>query len=258
MKNPIIIRHSESTPNGIRIISSIKPKIACETYFSSTGEIESRIFNFEHATYDYLDGFVKKLFKIRTTFNIIIIILVAITLNPWYMLAACYFAFLGSRNFFVLLLLTLASQKKNSDFYYQALLHGAEHMATNAYNQLGRLPTSIEEIKKFSIISKKCGSRYIFAETLDILFSSLAIVLFANKNVFFTFILVILIIVFFKLSAKYGFLSFLQILVLKKPTDKELTLALEAIKYFEKVEQYLGENKDKISTIDVYIEKNNL
>ena len=107
---------------------------------------------------------------------------------------------------------------------------------------------SIEEIKKFSVISKKCGSRYIFSQTFRILFSCLSISLFARKNIFLTLFLILCIIIFFKLSEKYGFLAFLQILVLKRPTDKELELALEAIKYFEITEQLLFEIDEESNT----------
>lgn len=250
MNNPISIHESESIPNGIRFVSSVKPELLCETIILPNGKIESKTLEVKEASDDYLDDFVKILFKIRSIFNLILIILASITLNPWYVLAACIFAFYGSRNFFIILLFIIYNNKKCSDFYHQALFHGAEHKVVNAYTSLGRIPFSIEEIKKFSIISKKCGSRYIFSNVLMTLFSCFSIILFANKNIFFTILLITIIIIFFKLSAKYGFLSFLQVLVLKNPTDRELILALEGIKYFEITEQLLSEIDEDSNTHD--------
>ena len=252
MKNPITIHESESTPNSIRFVSSVNPEILCETTILPNGKIVSKVLEVKEASDDYLDDFVKVLFKTRSIFSLILIIISIITLNSWYILATFIFTFFGSRNFFILLLLTMYNNKKGSDFYYQTLFHGAEHMVVNAYNSLGRIPDSIEEIKKFSVISKECGSRYIYSNALMIFLSCLSIILFANKNILLTLLIISIIVIFFKLSEKYGFLSFLQVLVVKKPSDKELTLALEAIKYFEITEHLLSEFDEDYNTHDTH------
>ena len=204
MNNPISIHESESIPNGIRFVSSVNPEILCESIILPNGKIESKVLEVKEASDDYLDDFVKVLFKTRSFFSLILIIISIITLNIWYILATFIFTFFGSRNFFILLLLTMYNNKKGSDFYYQTLFHGAEHMVVNAYNSLGRVPDSIEEIKKFSIISKECGSRYIFSNALMIFLSCLSIILFANENIILTLLIVAIIVIFFIVVTSFG------------------------------------------------------
>lgn len=109
--------------------------------------------------------------------------------------------------------------------------HGAEHMAINCYEDLGRIPT-LDEIKRYSRFSDYCGSNlftmsflYLLANFLCTFFNSILI-----SGMFFFILLPLLDL--FNLS---GILNCFQIFFTNKPTDKELEIAIQGLKKWEMV-----------------------
>ena len=124
-----------------------------------------------------------------------------------------------------------------------AAFHSAEHMAINAYEKLQRVPT-LEEIKNFSRFSRYCGSRFIFSRICSFLMLCFSIAFLSMKYNLLYLISIGIIIVFLIASTKYGLLNFLQIFVTNKPSDKELTVAIEGLKRFEIMEDFFESEKD--------------
>ena len=142
-----------------------------------------------------------------------------------------------------------------------ARFHAAEHMSINAYCKLKRVPT-LEEIKKASRFSKKCGSNFIlmklaiyFTFFLKITFSELG----PNCIVFFASLTLFLLIL--ELFNKR--LIFLQFIVTAKPTDLELECALKGIQELDRINSEIKKNHriklgqtiiDSEGTIDEFFE----
>lgn len=104
--------------------------------------------------------------------------------------------------------------------------HSAEHMILNAYRKLKRIP-SLEELRDFSRFSNTCGTNTMFIRFMDSLV--LLIISFTFNNSLFCKILLVLDIVMSMLSL-CGVLNFLQFLTTRKPTDRELLVAIAGLK----------------------------
>lgn len=109
--------------------------------------------------------------------------------------------------------------------------HGAEHMAINCYEDLGRIPT-LEEIKRYSRFSDYCGSNlftvsfiYLLANFLCTFFNS---ILISGMSL----LIFVPLLDLFKIS---GILNYFQIFFTNKPTDKELKIAIQGLIKWEKV-----------------------
>lgn len=107
--------------------------------------------------------------------------------------------------------------------------HSAEHMAINALNHLGRMP-ELEELKSYSRFSKDCGSNIV-----------LCIVIFFTVMLICTFVFNIsqsIIVLWLTVNAlavfrHLGWLNFCQYVSTEKPTEKELALAIEGLKFWQ-------------------------
>ena len=112
--------------------------------------------------------------------------------------------------------------------------HAAEHKVANAYENLGRVPKDIEEVKKFSMIHERCGNRQHYFEIFMYFIPGLIDAVFISDGMFKTIIyIVIAIIVIQILHNKFNFFKYAEVLSMRKPTDLELELALEAIKHYD-------------------------
>jgi hypothetical protein len=99
----------------------------------------------------------------------------------------------------------------------------------------------MDEIKKSSRISKECGSRLIIDPTAKFVIASLVLFIGQFVSIKVYVILIIAMITMFLISRKFAIFGPLQVLVTNKATDDELEVALEGIKYFEKMENKIEE-----------------
>ena len=117
-----------------------------------------------------------------------------------------------------------------------ARFHSAEHMVSNAYTKVQRIPT-IEEIKKSSRFDRYCSSRIYINKILIFGMLSIVICLSGFVPVHIYIMLAAALLIFTVIQQKYNIFRFLQIFCTQKPTDKELKVAQEGIKFFEEMEE---------------------
>lgn len=131
-----------------------------------------------------------------------------------------------------------------------ARYHAAEHMVINAYYKLQRVPT-IEETKESSRFSKICGSREIICRIWTYSLASLEMAFIASKSAIVYFVIFIGTIYFSNLAKRKGWLRFLQIFITTSPSDEEIEVAVEGIKYFEKMEEQLSKESYYMEIADI-------
>lgn len=131
-----------------------------------------------------------------------------------------------------------------------ARYHAAEHMVINAYYKLQRVPT-IEETKESSRFSKNCGSREIICRIWTYSLASLEMAFIASKSAIVYFVIFIGTIYFSNLAKRKGWLRFLQIFITTSPSDEEIEVAVEGIKYFEKMEEQLSKESYYMEIADI-------
>ena len=123
-------------------------------------------------------------------------------------------------------------------------LHAAEHMSMLAYNDLKRVPT-VDEVRRYSRFTEACSAvapykASIMLATMYILYGFVPIYLdFPIKVTLNVLFFVLVLILERKKFFKYfGFFS------LKKPTDKEIEVAIAALEEYEKANKEFKENPE--------------
>ena len=101
--------------------------------------------------------------------------------------------------------------------------HSAEHMIANAYKHLGRAP-SMKELRNFSRFNNSCDTNQTVVDI--ILYSIMLICSFSFFKPLEATIIIVTINFSLSILKKLGFLNFFQILNTRKPTDKELLIAI--------------------------------
>ncbi len=136
--------------------------------------------------------------------------------------------------------------KKGSDAHKASKFHSAQQMVSNAYEDLQRVPL-LEEVKEYSKCSIRCAERSL----LGVLFFQL-LVLFClalsyhrDVNIFAYTISLLFCLLFVMLDSKYGLTISFESLFLRKPTDRELKVAIEGIRQLELVENSLIYGSDE-------------
>ena len=151
--------------------------------------------------------------------------------------------------------------------------HAAEHKALNAYTIYERIPT-MEEVKKTTRLAVSCGTNSYAKEGLTKLLGSAILTFimlaisnaifnlfsyFSFRNLLITVFIIILTRYLIRHSREfcegvvdYGFenniLTFFQLPFLRKPNEDDLKLALEALKGYIDMENYIQEHiKDEYS-----------
>lgn len=110
--------------------------------------------------------------------------------------------------------------------------HAAEHMAIQAYESLQKVPT-LAEIKKFSRFSKECStSRYFGCVLVNALFLIIYLISPNDFSCILLSLLTSLIMVKYRKCICNSFI-FLQYFTTLPPTDKELLVAIYALKEWE-------------------------
>lgn len=239
------ILRAQSKKNGIIFCSNVFSFIGLETFFNSSGNIQCRLIPaYLDELMDSLGVYIEK----EPTFNrkgLIIFNIALITLsiiafifsqNFGLVLAAIWFSIFVSFELYKFVKHSYEMKSKNGKERSLAKLHAAEHMAINAYHKLQRVPT-LEEVKKFSRFTPKCGSRKTFSRIFATFMITIVIATLFSYNSLVYSIALVAITIFSVLAEHYGWLIFLQVFVTSKPTDKELKLAIEGLKQFEIMEE---------------------
>lgn len=111
--------------------------------------------------------------------------------------------------------------------------HSAEHMVINAFDSLKRVPT-LEEIRQYSRFSNFCGVNEFAKIIINISFILICTFMRSPIGMLLSMLIAIGIV---EIAGRNGFLNFLQIVTLAKPTDRELMVAIEGMKLWFKMEK---------------------
>lgn len=239
---------ARSKEDGIVFRSNKIPALSYEVSINPKGKIEtqmlptavSHIKEMEVLTNEELNKKRKVELGCKIAIWILAILSIYISKQVSIAFALIYFSITALRDLleFCQLSFNLKLGKNKST----ARFHAAEHKAVNAYKKKQGIP-SMEEVKKASRFDKICGSRKYIDKILFFLLVSIVIALSAFVKIYVHTILVIFVLLTFLLEKKYGMFRFLQILVMNKPTDKELEVALAGIKFFDKMEDDIPEDE---------------
>ena len=242
------VQEARAKRNGIVFSSNKIPIIGYETYRDEFEKIQSRIVPVEIDEYletiqllNEKGEYISK--KKVILFDIILIICCILTKNIWFVLATIYFSITISFDVFEFGKFVYQMKSKNGKENSTARYHAAEHMVINAYDKLQRIPT-FDEVKKSSRFSKKCGSRKEICKICMYTVISLAIAFGAEINIFDYSFIVIGTSIFLIMAEYKGWLRFLQILITTPPTNSEIEVAVEGIKFFEKMEEKISSNEE--------------
>ena len=248
-----MILHAYSTNNGITFYSEKLPIVGVEIYYDDSGYVQTqRVFTkpaeFIHSlnlSKDYKHFHVSNSSVTIFILTILVFSFFAfeVSQNFGFIIAGIYFCCFCAYEFLKLLKTVIYNKKSNVGCFSTAKFHGAEHMSIQAYNELNRLPT-LEEVKKFSRFDKYCGSQTALSYIFITWIGCFLIILLTHIGMYYdkitllistalSIILLILITIFDKN------LTFLQVFTTSKPTDKELYLALEGIRQFILMEEFL-------------------
>lgn len=236
------ILEARSKRNGIVFYSNKNPFICYEVYINEKGEIQKEQIprglseikdkDLSEAIYSEKMKVTEKRIKIAMAILGIISIFLTKRINIAFGLM--YFAIIALKD--LLYFSDSAYQLKCGRMQDLARFHSAEHMVSNAYAKAQRVPT-MEEIKKSSRFDRYCSSRIYINKILMFGMLCIVICLSGFVPIHIYFMLVAAILIFTVIQQKYNIFRFLQVFCTKKPTDKELKVAQEGIKFFEEMEE---------------------
>ena len=235
------VERARSKSNGIVFYSSIFPRIGTEAIIDDDGKISSRVI-FDTIEYDFWDQYaeaIKKRFfdkKKIGIINLTIITIASFSRNIAIILAAMFFTVVVSKK--LLGYIEHFFNIKKGKEYELGKMHAAEHKVVNAYIRLQRIP-NLEELRKESRFSIECGSRKMFREIFGKLIITFLIAMAPKFGVRNSILLIEFMVILYMVGSILGVFKYLQILVTNQPSDKELEVAIEAIKKFDELEKKL-------------------
>ena len=106
--------------------------------------------------------------------------------------------------------------------------HSAEHMCINALYKYQRIPT-LEEVSKISRFDNSCGTNIILKTILTL---TIMFVLSFSGNLLFSVVCIFVFEIIINILTKLGLLNFLQRITTYPPTERELNLAIEGLKFW--------------------------
>ena len=248
MKNLKNVNRASSFPNGILFYSNLCSGIAYKSYINNENRIITQAISCDNKkeTPFLLSRNLKSLPHFRTAiliYNIAWCILVLLSKKDLYsLLAIAFFFFFTAKDLFFLLFLFYQMKLGEKKLASAARFHAAEHMSINAYRKFQRVPT-FDEIKKESRFTKECGSMTSFERIIINSIISISIIFIAPQSLFNFLIFCVISCAFLIILSNTGCLNFLQILVTSKPTDLEILVALDGIKFFDIAEDYIKNTK---------------
>ena len=285
------IRKAYSLNNGIIFDSNQLPYVEMYTFYDENGVIrKQQVINLTGEKREFITDLDKKEYekKLDKQFHFVTLIYMAIMLIG--ISLSCYTSNFGI--YFVALYLVIRNtvptvvavvsqileyKPKDGKRHPASLFHAAEHMAINAYNKLGRIPT-YEEVEKESRFSKYCGSLFFFNKIfLDFVVCIIIFVLATSIKYSFIFLkyqneisqidyarqslmlvliyatIILLIFLVYKpfkdFITKHGLLRHLEVFFTAKPTEKEITLAIKGLENYEQMENELIAKMDELNRI---------
>ena len=254
MKDTSKITNASSEQDGIVFYSEKFPGLGVTSNVMPDGSI--RAVPYPVIIKDFLDlwgdGLLKDYTISRRTvvaINLLIIVASIFSRNIWLIYSALFFSVYASRRFYQMIVIFAAVKCGKLKNYGR--FHSAEHMAINAYNTLGHVP-SLDEIKHYSRFTKYCGSRIPIGECFYRLLMSLIPAIFGAycTSVFIIVAVILLVVPDEKLMQLY-YLNPLQFFVTNKPTDLELNVAIEGLKELERFEVELEKQlKDMMEMVE--------
>jgi len=247
------IYHARSSKEGIVFYSNTIPDIGIKTYFDESGNIRFRLVNSNKEDLkEFLEAIEKKdnsplfLAIFNTSLISFSIIFSILTKNFWFILGTLYYVLFVSRYLFRFVENIFTMNKKNINNSSAAKFHAAEHMVTNCYRKLQRVPT-ITELKKYSQFEKDCGSKELINKIFLYTAMSIAISFQSWYSPYVYACILTVIFLFAVLNKKFNLLRFMQVFITDTPSDFELKLAIEGLKKFEELETYLNDGNSPIS-----------
>lgn len=239
------ILEARSKRNGIVFYSNKNPFICYEVYIDEKGEIQKEQISrglseikdedLRNAEYSKKMKITEK--RIKIAMAILGIISMILTKRVNIAFGIMYFSIIALKD--LLYFTDSAYQLKCGRMQDLARFHSAEHMVSNAYTKVQRVPT-IEEIKKASRFDRYCSSRIYINKILIFGMLSIVICLSGFIPMHIYLMLVAALFIFTIIQQKYNVFRFLQIFCTKKPTDREIEVAQEGIKFFEEMEEKMS------------------
>lgn len=178
-----------------------------------------------------------------TFFLSVSLLLTAITDNAAFFLGGIYFILRSYKElmdliiYFIILHFTPYGR-------LNAQYHAAEHKVVNAYEKYQRLPT-LKEIEKSSPFSGRCGSLLLINHIIIKFVYSIFFGLLPSCSRFISYWIILFVVtIFMFIAKKYEWFRFFEFLVVRKPTKKQLTLAMQGISYYHKTETEIKKLKD--------------
>lgn len=257
MTNKKQILHARSKEDGIVFYSQKIPILCYEGYLDEEGNVQTRIqptlvSEFE----DYCGTLSKNKVRNRKFYQmmklavwILATISVFLTNNFSIAIGLMYFSILFMRD--LIELLDFIFRLKKGDLQSTGRFHSAEHMTISAYEKLQRIPT-LEEIKASTRYKKSCGSRIIISKVFFGLAFSVIVCTCAYISVPMYFLLAGVLLLLGIIEKKTRFLRWLQFLVTNTPTDKELELALETIKFYDEMEETVPDEDMPSIVVEIF------
>ena len=154
---------------------------------------------------------------------------------------SCLFIFLGTIKCSGHIVEKIMAQFGDRTIIKKLRYHAAEHMAVNAFYDLKRVPT-LRELKNYSMFAYNCSVRYDI--NCGITFLVLGICRLIPDSMYFFFAYLITMGVYVILSKVYNLDIFLEIISLKKPTNRDCRLALACL------DCVIGSTEDMINYFD--------
>lgn len=233
------IQYAKATKNGVIYYSNKDPfSTAYETTINENGKIET--VERESTPLGFVGNFIEteefdeKFSYLRVALFDIALILIATFLKAEQLfIAVCIFSLFVSLKLFRItnLFLQLKTNGKSAARFF-----AASNMVRNAYEKLQKVPT-IEEARKCSKISKSCTIAFTFSRLISSIVILIAFILLSNESFGIYVLIAIGVPSVLTFLANFGVFDFFQLLFTSKPTDKEIEVAIEAVKAFEEMEK---------------------
>lgn len=224
MQKKLKIESAFSMNNGIGIDSVRHKGYAAIATIDENGCISTKwAAEKPYEEYDVAEAVKKlvKVIKVWAVFVIIAIIYSGVRSNPIYAVRT-FIVGIGIV-FISALLINILERVENTGKF-----HGAEHMVCNAFRKLERIPT-LEEIVSYSRFSKNCGTNFHTAMLMWCVFALVATLI---PNEIYMFIGMVLESAVILILLQSGHLNFMQRFTTEEPTERELIVAIEAMKVF--------------------------
>lgn len=239
MENHDKIRYMQALENGVIFFPPVGNKAAMCT-IDENDKIQSKLLTYYSIfeVYDFINmKELKNNFNIYKVliFDVILILIPTILKSANFLIVTAFFSLFISRDFFMLLKIIYEMKSKKGTAKTTAKFVAACNMVTNAYNDLERIPT-LEEVKTYSRYSYYSGIADTFKSIIKkFIFLITYILIGLNINPGICFIIAISFLFFINYLFEHGYLTSLQILVTCKPSDKELEVAIEGIKFYDDI-----------------------